>query len=147
MDSPSHAHLPQSFEHFEMNNEGRAFMLTRDKGSQEDFLSMFHPPSKELQSFRSKHMDPISSSVLARLLRRLPLRRSRDRVYVFRSLIVYNTIRILVRCSRPNCLGSWHTLSFFQIHVRCLIASSPSASARSIAASGRIEMHAIAQHG
>lgn len=28
-----------------------------------------------------------------------------------------------------------------------LIASSPSASARSIAASGRIEMRAIAQHG
>lgn len=49
-------------------------MLTRDKGSQEDFLSMFHTPSKELQSFRSKYMDPISSSVLARLLRRLPLR-------------------------------------------------------------------------
>lgn len=56
MDSPSHAHL-------QMNNEGRAFMLTRDKGSQEDFLSMFHTPSKELQSFRSKYMDPISSSV------------------------------------------------------------------------------------
>lgn len=91
MDSPSHAHLPQSFEHFEMNNEGRAFMLTRDKGSQEDVLSMFHTPSKELQSSRSKYMDPNSSSVLARLLRRLPLRRSRDRVYVFRSLIVYNT--------------------------------------------------------
>lgn len=66
-------------------------MLTRDKGSQEDFLSMFHTPSKELQSFRSKYMDPISSSVLARLLRRL-----------------YVSIRILVRsiygCTLHTCM-------------------------------------------